>query len=711
MAVRPTGGFIRKPRYFQNVDKASESQPFLGGVVTDRYPWELSPNESPFLQDVIWPKGVPCQRGNWGRVGVASLFGNANPLAGVMAVQLAADGSIDLVVTNTVGAIGLATSGRSGVAAIGAGVALPSGVRVPRAVYHGEVLIPSLDGTTPIVRWMLKTGALTTPSGTIAFVDGSGVVVGTSTTMTTMSPAKTYISSDGIPIYSQRVATVESTVRLGLADAAIYDSFTGLNNNYQASPVGFIGLLSKVTDVGAVGLPASPSSNAIGKGTSWATAIPGSGQVGLLANVDWMILPAYAEPGAAPVSANLKFQRKIISVVVSDTTCIFDTPSGGVTVDQPYVVGRQLVGRDVCVHLGSVFACSPDWAKRRVYMLPPGAILSNETNQVDAKYTGTDRLAKWVDVPAPDTPGRVEAILSGGDIGGPLLALATEAAYGVWTSYPPSPSNTTIRLIGPGLGCNDLRSAVSSEYGQFWAGDEHIAAYRKGQTLSLTEGRRGREWRVLMKAKSATAIIVGWVVNGHLFIALNDASGPQSVTWCYDLVRDVWCGNISGLSPRAAHSARPLGFPQEAYVVTNETASQQVGAVGSVALDEGAANGSNAGAFIAETPSNIGGDPTLLKRVTDLKFGYELVGGGATITVKSSDGFAAPGTEVALPAGSAGQFITQRVRPITDVTQAPTGYLGRQVRQFKVRLEGAGSPSALRVHEMNVETRYQGPRS
>jgi hypothetical protein len=164
----------------------------------------------------------------------------------------------------------------------------------------------------------------------------------------------------------------------------------------------------------------------------------------------------------------------------------------------------------------------------------------------------------------------------------------------------------------------------------------------------------------------------------------------------------------------AAFTSYPsgAGLGNDLYTALNVTSGARVGSLRSVVQDEGATAGTNSGAFIAEFPRNIGGDPDLLKRVIDMKIGYELVGASApTIVVKTSDGFATMGTEASLAAGSAGQLLDGRVRPSTDATTSPAGYLGRSVRTFQVRLEGSGTPSTLRIHQAEFTTRVGGSRS
>jgi len=678
--------------------------PFIGGMVTDVHPWELEPNQSPLLQDCIWPKGVPCLRGNWARTGVASVLGGTDKLCGVMAVQFPGSTALDLVIANEAGKIGLATTAGSGIAQALPG--FPSSAVLPRCVYRGEAILCTLDGTTPIRRYMGQIGSITAAAGSVSSIAGSPVIVGSGTTFTTQAPEKSYLRFvyvngagqliDVTNHWAHRVGAVESTTRLSMIDPA--DKTHG-GLEWSAYGLGLCALLVIVTDRGTIDYTLGATTIA-GRATRWNSSPGGSGKVALIAGIDAVNI------GLGTVAED----AIIVTSVSSDIAGVVPASAHATVSDSVYAIVRPLVGRDACVHQDSLFVTGCDWQRRLVFMLPPGASLGFSTNQVDPVATHAAHRAKWIAVPAPDTPGRVEAIFSGGSPG-PLLVLATEGTYAVQTIYPPSPSNTQVTLIGPGLGCNDLRSAVSSEYGQYWAGDEAIGGFRRGEVVNLTDGRRGREWRALMRNKSATAIIVSWIVHGHLFVALNDSAGPSTVTWCYDLLREVWCGNITGLSPRAAHSARPVGAAQEAYLVTNETSSQQVAAGGSVALDEGAANGTNQGTFIAETPANLGGDPVLLKRIIDMKVGYELVGAGATLTVKTTDGAAAAGTERALAAGAAGTFLTERVRPVSDVTAAPAGYLGRNVRQFKVRLEGGTSPSTLRVHSLETVTREGGARS
>lgn len=685
---------------------AKAFMPFIGGLVTDVPQWELRDNESPLLQDVIWPKGVPCLRGNWGRTGAVNPFANANALSGVMAVQYPfTPSTVDLFVSDSGGNLGKATGG--GAIVDKAGLTIPGGIgeRIPRCVYKGELIITSLSGIGAILRHAGQFGTISTVGSGITFNGTAGqsiVTVTGSGSLASQTPVGSFITRPWISgSYAPgtiKVLSVDGNTSLGLSvvhAANITDSV--LSATQFASGVGLVGLVTLVTDIGGVSSPGGTGVTPItftGKATKW---LNGAAENGATTPGD---LIAFS---SASVFANS------VSSVSSDISLV-TTGGSSTTTDQPHIVARPLPGREACVHQQSLFTAGVPWALRRVFMLPPGADLGALTNQIDATSAVgcAQRFAKWMDVPGPSTSGRVEALLSGGDTG-PLLVLATEGAYGVWTTYPPSPTNTTIRLIGPGLGCADLRSAVASEFGQFWAGDDHIATYQNNQCRTLTEGRRGREWRSLMRNRSATAIITAWVVHGHLFIALNDPSGPQSVTWCYDITRQVWCGNITGVNPRYVHSARPVGAPQEAYAVTNETTGQQVAALGSIALDDGAAAGTNQGTLVAETPATLAGDPTTLDRPVDMKVGYEMTGGTGALAVKTSDGTATAGLERTLASGTG--FLTERIRPQTDVSTAAPGYLGRQVRQFKVRLEATGSPSLVRVHELAVATRRQRGRA
>lgn len=681
--------------------------PFIGGMVTDRSAYELDPNESPFLQDVIWPKGLPCLRGNWGVVGDTNPFGSAIAPAGVMAVQFPLTPTVlDFLITSTGGKVTRATSG----AAATASIPLASGYTtlLPRCVYQGEVILCDQAGRYPILRNAGSfSSAGTVLSGSATLTLDSTVVTGTGTSFTTALEVGMFlafgITADGITFIS-RVAKIVSNTELSLADPAPLSMAAA---NIYPRATGFIGLGVVTQDSGSVDVTTGGA--VTGHGTGFSTPP---------ANADAPLSPSSNEGPdyiwyATMPQTSAAYTKAPIATITNDTSIALSATTGVTAATAArYFTYRNLVGRDACVHQQSLFVAGCKWFRRRVFMLPPGAPLAGIHNLVDTLWSGPDFLAKWMDVPGPNTPGEVKAVLSGGSPG-PLLVIATEGTYAVQTIYPPSPSNTQITLIGPGAGCVDVRSAISTEYGQFWCGPNGIYAFQHGKLKNLTEGRRGREWRSLMKNRSSTATVWSGVVNGHAFFGMKDASGPTTlVTWCYDLNREVWCGNITGLDVFSAHSASPVGFPEELYTAANITSGARIGAIGSVALDEGAAAGTNQGTFIADTPSNLGGDPTLLKRIIDAKIGYELVGGSApTITFRSSDGFAAVGTDKSLAAGSAGQYLVDRVRPNSDVTASPAGYVGRNVRQFKIRLEATNGPSTLRVHELLVTGRAGGDRS
>lgn len=389
--------------------------------------------------------------------------------------------------------------------------------------------------------------------------------------------------------------------------------------------------------------------------------------------------------------------------------------------DSTYAILRPMPGKEACAHQGRLWFTGITWDPNRIYVSPTPdrwpdlGGQSNGEDSFDLDFASATQ-AKYVDVPDRFAPGAIVALLSARNT---LLVLRDNALYGIFGSWP----GIQVEMIADGAGCVDIRSTSSSEEGQFWCGPDGIYQYESGRGVrDLTLGTNSRLWRSLMAARSSSAVVTTGVVNRHLLVSLVDGSNSQ--VWLYDLSAGTWCGKVSGMNPVALHSARLRSLPDDLLMVHNT--QRQIASIGSAFLDESPVPGvlvietgligtgrlgatllGNRGSFYAETGSVLAGSATSSFRTTQMRVGYECIGGSG-LTVQTGDAetqvWNPHETETTLPITDY-SIKTARVRAKTTTSSDAT--IGQADRQFSVRMaeDDVSAPDRLAVHELQVIVR------
>ncbi len=683
--------------------------PGVGGMVTDEPPHRLKAGQSPYMRNVILTRQVAAERNGWGRTGATNPFGAgaAGQIEGAMAVQFdQASDAVTIVITQE-GKYGRVVPSSSSLTD-----SLNLTAALPRAFYQGEVIFCPTDGISPIRRGANSWAARQTMAGHMILTKGSNLVSGGGgPNFLTTAPVGSYVPLGDYPARA-RVVSVQSNSVMSIDTPAPET----LNTISESAPFGLIGLATEVTRQGEASL--TSFTTLAGTGTGWTLTRRGVGRVAI-------------GDGIAPVTGATREVR--VAAVNSDTSITTTTANSSWLGDwtiRPTVIYRPLVGREACVHNNSLFVAGVQWAPRRLYVLPAGKPLGQVFNDEDSYDVnrGAARLAKFTDVPGPDTAGHIEALLSSP---GPLLVLGTDGAYGNFGFYP----DDQIELMADGAGCLDLRSACSGEPGQAWCGPEGIYLYRRGRIEDLTEGRRNREWRRLMNARDkANSYVCAGFYGDKLVVAVTDGPGrtvkvqdylqaeSTSQTWSYDFGVEAWDGLHSGIRARYLATSQLPGQSDELFMVSDEslaaTPVNQIATLGTAWRDEANGPTTNREGLVIELPGNAeGGSLTALGRMTKVRLALEVDQGTNTTLALSTTDQPDLETDASRSVGvgqatGAGVVIYERFRPQTDVTGvAITRGLGTSRRTQHVRLTRTGvQPNALRIHEVEITSRQRTRR-
>lgn len=667
-------------------------RPFTGGMVTDLPPDQLDPRQSPYLENVVFVDGVATERGGWSHVGTADpLAASIEGLAAVKAVRFQGDADDDLMVSSEDCLAGIATAGEAGTIFDGGSV-----LYYPRAVYRGEVIWCAQDRLSSIRRTVKCTSTTTAGTGTFAVVEGENRIVGTGTNFDPHVPIGSYINRG---LYRVVTRTSDTSLTIATTPDQALSGWSVDPNRW-----GYIGLLTEVTRQGAISHVAS-SATLTGTGTTWLSDGPG---FGASAFNDWVMTDTA--------------QMRIASTPVSDTSLTVDPNSVGDLTAVPYVMARPACGSEACVHRNRLWIAGVEWAPNRLYLTPEGHDLGHLYNGAYSKLTETadSRMLHSVDVPAPDAAGRIVALTSGPD---GLYVHKTDSLYRVTGEWPA----LNVQKVAD-YGTVEIRAAISTDDGIFFAGPEGIFAVRGNSLDNLVEkkGNRGgrlAEWIERMRLSSRCVL---GVVRGHLFISTGEAP-PEC--WKFDLRGDRWCGNVTsedGASTGPEHaiyfdsakdviidSATEDVGTDRLFMVTGSTTTIQVGDLttvipanpgGGVEVDS-----EGLGRFRADTPTNIAGSTGQLKRVIGAKVGYVLAGDNTmTIDVTSNVDEADTSTdEVSLPEGDG--YDLEHVR-----IPASSGGIGKLGRLFKMSFQRSANPtsaSRVAVHDIELVVGERRPRA
>lgn len=414
-----------------------------------------------------------------------------------------------------------------------------------------------------------------------------------------------------------------------------------------------------------------------------------------------------------------------ISVVGSDTSLTLSN-SPEVFTNSPYVVLRSMPGKEVCAHQGRLWFTGIKWDPNRIYVSPTPdrwpdmGGQSNGEDSFDLDWASAAQ-AKFIDVPDRFAPGEIVALLSARNV---LLVLRDNAVYGIFGSWP----GVQVEMIADGAGCTDIRSTCSSNDGQFWCGKEGIYQYIPGSGIrDITEGRVNKVWRSLMYGLPSTAIVSAGIYNRHLVVSIN-ADSRRTQTWLYDIAGQAWCGKLTNMRARAFDTSDLRGVDDELYMLPHST--KQIGKLSTALTDADALPElvvlglgqidnaviapnplPNMPTFIAETGSVLAGTATDSVRTTQMRVGYECVGGQINVlTGDSNTSQTDPASlQEALPSTTY-DVTTYKVR--TKSTTSDDSVIGTSNRQFSVTFaeKSGAEPTRVAIHELQIVVREYDTR-
>ncbi len=653
--------------------------PFTGGMVTEVGIEELLPNQSPNLQDVIFPNKIAGFRGSPVAAGPLNTHGVS--ICGVAVTDEIPPATIGTNVYHYGYDDGTTANSLGGSTA----PLLSSAKRIPYVVFQNEILWFAQDGISPIQRTTSAPIAnLLSQAGTISGAVGTTTITGSGTSFLGYNGVGVYLACPpGIPasqLATNLVVRSSSDTSLSIATPLVY---TQSGASYTASAIGVIGLSTVVTDTGVASISGTTYT---GQGTYWAHSGPGFGAVAV---------------GDSLGIKGQAFSVNPISAVTNDTTL---TTLGGTGTNAPYRIHRNLVGTHGCVHNGRLIVVGCAWQRRRVYYTPlvsstqvaglgeiPWTLgdITNGNVSYTVQASGSN-VCDYVDVPNANAEGAIVAVAS---TASGILVLATDGAYLISGDFP----TETITNLSPGSDCTDARSVVVAKGSVFWAGSQGIFQFTGGRVVDITAGKRNTEWRAT--AAGYAGVCVGYFIKNHYCLSLGI---HPTTTWVYDAIHQVWCGNHT----TTALAACTLTDQDEAYIIPYVLpASQQAMQMHNVFLDPGQCADANA-VFIADLPPSAAGDAVTWKRVTQAIVRLSASG---TVTVQSSmDGLewytsVVYNTDATITGTGITHALTTRIRPVTDSTQSPTGALGQRGRKFQMRITCAQPQSGtIRVFEIKL---------
>lgn len=585
-------------------------RPFTGGLVDD----PTRPDQMSEGRDVIFPRGVACERGGYGPYAANLPLGSSFPLTGIVqAPILGITNSALTVVTNSNGAIGTADSPQDGVHAQGT-----LGVRyLPGPVWGGEVLLLPQDGVSPILRYAGARQAVSAKAGTITWNAGSTTITGSGTNFTASAVVGMYFRAQNI---DARIVAIRSATEMTVATRN--PSATLTTGVWSLSHVGRLGLKTLVTDMGRANAAANTSGVA-GTGTLWTSRSKGHGAV----KVGDLLFGFGQESTTAPTGSTGAWD---IATVTSANELVTAQPIAPGLFNDRYNIARFAVGRLAAGYRNRLYLAGVDWNDDRVYISPPGYDLGAIWNEIDSLevHPGAAQQFKFVEVPGPDAAGRIEALLS---TPSGLLILRSESTHVLTGEYP---ANRVDKIAD--VGCFGPTAALNVDDVTVFAGVEGVFLVAGGRFTNITEGLRDRTWRTL---QPMSRCVLG-IIRNHLLVSVSSFSG-QARTLVYDLARQRWCGDMT-LPTNVAfmHSARNPGVTDDLLAV----GPAWTGAVSlkSVIVDheETMPVTTNPGAFFARTPVDFAGSRTRLRRLLEVKVAVDLEATGGDENSPTAAGLA-----------------------------------------------------------------------
>lgn len=652
-------------------------RPFTGGLVDD----PTKPEQMSEGRDVLFPRGVACERGGFGAASVASPMQYAHPQPGqplvsaAEVVGLGAQGPPGLVLTDAIGYLGLASPAYTGaVEALGT-----------RGVYHigpvwgAEVLLLAQDGVSPVQRYAGSSGALAEVTGTISLVKGSTYVAGAGTNFLSCARVGAYLRIGSTRV-AFRIVAILSDTQLSIATAWEVGATSAAS--YLVTHSAPIGLRTLVTDLGLVNT--TQGSNLItGQGTSWLTPRTGHGAVMFGDEI-----VTRGNPGTSSGPFLIQFAPSGTQLFISQNFPETSNPG--------YTIARPAVATTAAAHRGRLYLAGVRWHDDRVYILPAGYDLGQRRNEIDSfevNYADASQV-KWQDVPGPDAAGRVVALASAPQ---GLVVLRSDSVHMLAGEYPA----ISVEKLAD-VGCADVRAAIGVDDLVTFAGAEGVFTMR-GSRLTEISSSRARTWRRL---QPLAGCVMG-VIHDHLLIqCLGDVArgaveaGPRTLV--YDLRAERWCGDMTLERTGFMHSARNPGRLDDLLAVGPSWPA--VMSLGTTIVDhaQDMSVTTNPGSFYARTKEDLVGQRTRMGRLLEIKVATDLTStGDAAILVGAG-------------ADDAQSLQERRIGPGRQTTRVRAGSqaLGLRTRAGSVTLARADAPgstvSRLAVH--GIEAVVRGAR-
>lgn len=539
--------------------------PFTDGLVTDVPAHLLGPRMASQAENMLILDNVARRRRGWEFASTAAANGLEN-ITGVKSLRFALAAGSRIIFTTSAGAYDEVNSTKVVQTHVGVGTpwSFPLNRLIPRCVYRDELILCDPSGNYGIVRyagaaWHTGTGSPTgareadynnvgtfvdssPDTSTLTYTDGSAFAW-TVGQITNNAQSGWYANMSNASIPSMKVISGTSTTVT--VDGVTFDGAFSKSSSYLRSFGGAYPAVA-VYEAGSVTYD-SGTNTVTGVGTKWVDVAYPTISYGPVLHSSWpsreAIMFVRDSTGNAFVSMS--------PLLTSNTSFMLGTGSpapASITTPTNHFLLRGLPFADACVHRNSlvgtgcaqypnrVYICPPGWNMET----PPGLSLPLECDSA-ATYTNADPnvfLVDFVDVPTSIDSDPCVAVMSSP---GPVLVLKTDACYGIYGDYP----NFTQSLIAQGAGCVDLRSAVDSRWGQFWAGKDGVFRYANGAVSDITGGRINTTWRNLVNTFHGTSgfyCAMGQSAD-KLLVSIGNSAGGECLS--YDLASERWDGFLS----------------------------------------------------------------------------------------------------------------------------------------------------------------------
>ena len=677
---------------------ATVRRPGYAGEVTDRPAWALSPEEAVLLQDAHSLPGVIAQRRGWEYDGsVADVAANLNAVYRAKFNDAAATRTLTCVDNGAVYVHNAAGAGTQVKASAS------DAAYMPRCMYQDTVLLVNTSSTAspqtrPVLLYAGVGSVPTLSSGTPASVANQSNITGGTWASTPPAGSFFLVGLPFTPIYDGRagfhgrVATANST-----SDFTLRNTRNTASRNLTATTIDMYATTFPCISTREDGTVTISGGNLTGIGTNFITGASGTTHGLLLPATGNVTLGLYAH--ASPFGAGGTAYLPDVTSVKMHTI-------------------ERLNTFDVAAHRGSLWG-GGNWAYRsRVYvsppgwdmLSPPGAASPLDTSAALSNASPSYFLLDFIDVPSANDADPIVAILSSP---GPLLVLKRGSVHAINGAYPSFSQN----LLRDDIGCIDIRSAISLDEGQFWAGETGIFRYSSGRIEDLTDDRINTEWRRIVR-EGVTYCSMG-VAHGHLVVSVKAAT--TSRTYVLNLGTGAW-SRMTNVLARYLHTARISGEVEACFAVddarqgrvldltpcftgTKVTARDAQTKAAADATDD--AGTGPALAYWSPSTLHSGGDPNTESRLREVTTVLNAVDSAGTSTVTVT-------TKHSGRVDSTGEDTVNAATvnaDATDLQDRRRHFVGVAGRLHQVRVEAgtvASTLSKLELHEIGLWYRERG---